>query len=278
MVAIDTISSSLRRGEDGIWYGNSEDVSYPPEGNATCLAVEESSFWFRHRNDCIVAAVTGHPPPGDATIFDVGGGNGLVSLALTKAGFDVVLVEPGREGALNAKRRGVETVVCATLEAARFENGTLPACGLFDVIEHVRGDVALVHSIRDLLVPGGRLYATVPAYSFLWSDQDDLAGHFRRYTLRSLAATLQAAGLEVSFSTYFFRFLPVAIFLARTLPYRLGLAKKTIELEAVKREHLVSNEILSRALSRLLASEVGNIRCKRPMVLGGSCLVVATRS
>jgi SAM-dependent methyltransferase len=149
---------------------------------------------------------------------------------------------------------------------------------LFDVIEHVRDDIAFVRSIRDLLAPGGKLYVTAPAYSFLWSDQDDLAGHFRRYTLQSLAATLQAAGLEVSFSTYFFRLLPVAIFLARALPYRLRFAKRTIDLEAVKREHLVSNEILSRALSRLLASEVDKIRRQRPMGLGGSCLVVATRS
>ena len=35
----------------------------------------------------------------------------------------------------------------------------------------------------------GRLYATVPSYSFLWSEEDILAGHFRRYTLKGLSKT-----------------------------------------------------------------------------------------
>ena len=36
------------------------------------------------------------PPPG--TVFDVGGGNGFVTLAIQNAGMDAVLVEPGPEG------------------------------------------------------------------------------------------------------------------------------------------------------------------------------------
>lgn len=158
MISIESISSRLQKGEDGIWYGPpTVDLSYPTEGYDNCLAVEDASFWFRHRNDCILAAVSGHPPPWNGPIFDIGGGNGFVTQGLARAGFEVVLVEPGRAGAENAKRRGVEPVICATLEGAGFAPGTLPALGLFDVLEHISDGVSFLVSIRDLLVPGGKL-------------------------------------------------------------------------------------------------------------------------
>lgn len=42
----------------------------------------------------------------------------MVSLALRRAGFEVVLVEPGPEGARNAHARGIEYVTCSSLEEA----------------------------------------------------------------------------------------------------------------------------------------------------------------
>lgn len=57
--------ASLRIGSDGIWYPtNSADeaVSYPTDGNALCFQVEDSSFWFKHRNACITTLVKAFPP------------------------------------------------------------------------------------------------------------------------------------------------------------------------------------------------------------------------
>jgi hypothetical protein len=100
--------SDLQRGENGIWRlgdrGKVDGVSYPDEGNRDCLGIEESSFWFSHRNRCIAATVGNFPPQG--AIFDIGGGNGLVARGLVEAGFPVVLVEPGEEGARNARQAG----------------------------------------------------------------------------------------------------------------------------------------------------------------------------
>jgi len=269
--------SGLRRGEDGIWYSaQAETIFFPSSGYQKCFAIEEDSFWFQHRNECIVAAVSQRPPPGEGTIFDVGGGNGFVSMALKDAGFPVALVEPGRTGAVNAKSRGINTVICATLAGAEFQVSSLPACGLFDVLEHVKDDVTFLRFIESLLIPGGRLYVTVPAYLFLWSHQDELAGHFRRYTLKTLSAALRRAGLKVSFATYFFRPLPVAILLLRTIPYRLGIARDRIEDADVRRDHAVHG-LLSGFLKALLASEVARIRGSSTMGFGGSCLAVATK-
>lgn len=278
MIDIEEISSGLRRADDGIWYSTERDqVSYPTEGHATSFPVEESSFWFRHRNDCIAAVVRSHPPPSGGTIFDIGGGNGFVSLGLARAGFDVVLVEPGREGARNAQRRGIGRVICATLESATFVEGSLPACGLFDVLEHIQDDHGFLRSISALLQPGGRLYATVPAYRWLWSKDDELAGHFRRYHLRALSRLLERAGFEVEFASYFFRFTPAAILVLRTLPSLLGLAPNRISSEVVRRDHIGPSLGLGRLLRPMLASEVRQLSRKSAISFGGSCLMIARR-
>ncbi len=60
------------------------DISYPLSGHRIMAELEETSFWFNHRNDVLMTAIRRFPPPGP--ILDVGGGNGYVSLALKRAG------------------------------------------------------------------------------------------------------------------------------------------------------------------------------------------------
>jgi len=275
MVDIAAIAAGLELRDDGIWYGAEDQaVSYPNEGHGACFALEDASFWFRHRNACIVAAVRAFPPADGGTIFDVGGGNGFVARGLLDAGFDAVLLEPGAAGARNAKRRGVRQVICATTDAAGLRDGSLAAVGLFDVIEHIDDDAAFLRSLRTKLRGGGRLYATVPAFQTLWSKADVVAGHFRRYSRDAISRTIADAGFAIDLATYMFRPLPLPLALFRVLPERLGIDAAR-EKKRHEREHRVSGGTISRVLERVLASEVRNIRAVRPMRFGGSCLVVA---
>jgi len=276
MVDIRSISTDLKLGDDGIWYSsNDQKISYPSYGNENTFAVEDSSFWFRHRNSCILSVVKSYPPEDNGTIFDIGGGNGFVSSELANAGFDVALVEPGRVGASNAKSRGLKNVICATTSTAKFKQHSLPAVGLFDVIEHIEDDLTFLKSIKSLMKKGGRLYATVPSYSFLWSEEDVLAGHFRRYALRDISNVLKAAGFEVEFSTCIFRFLPIPIFLLRSLPYKIGLSKLGRKAKNISRDHAVKGGITANILSSTLQQEIENLNNKKGMRFGGSCLLVA---
>ena len=90
-------------------------------------------------------------------------------MAIKNAGFDAVVIEPGIQGAMNARNRGLSPVICSTLEDAGFKDHLIPAVGLFDLLEHIKDDISFLKTVKDLLIPGGRLYITVPAYSFLWS-------------------------------------------------------------------------------------------------------------
>lgn len=279
MIDIHALSSELRLRADGIWYSaDAPGISYPSDGNDACFAVEDGSFWFKHRNECITAVVKRFPPNAKEPIFDIGGGNGFVSMGLQRAGFEVVLLEPGLSGAANAKKRGLPHVICATTDTAKIRPRTLAAVGLFDVVEHMEDDLAYLRAIKTLMKPGGFVYATVPAYSCLWSAEDGAAGHFRRYRATAICNVLEAAGFKVEFSSYIFRPLPIPIFLLRALPFRLSWSRASPAAKRQFRIHAGGGRPTNKLLSWLLRDEVDNLSNGLSMRFGGSCLVVATAS
>ena len=204
---------SLQLDSKGIYYADlTEAISYPKKFNELCFEVEENSFWFRHRNHCIIEMIKNFRSSTDGPIFDVGGGNGFVAKGLLDAGLDVVLVEPGQAGAINAKKRGIPHVICVTTHTAKFKTESIPAIGVFDVVEHIEDDIGFLKHLWELLVPGGMLYLTVPAYQFLWSQEDVEGGHFRRYTLSNLKKKMMHTGFDISYSSYIFSYLPILYF------------------------------------------------------------------
>lgn len=278
MIPIESLGANLSRGEDGIWYGEGhEAVSYPEEGSAACFDVEDDSFWFAHRNRCIVSIVGAFAPPRGEPICDIGGGNGFVSQGLARAGHEVVIVEPRPVGARNARARGLEHVICASTETAGFRPQSLSAVGLFDVIEHLGDDLAFLGALRELLRPTGLMYLTVPSHPFLWSGEDAAAGHFRRYAAHELETKLEQAGFRVAFSSGIFRFLLVPIFLVRALPWKLGFRPDQQGLPGLARDHLVPAGPRAAAVNALAGFELANLDGLRPMRLGASRLVVAER-
>jgi SAM-dependent methyltransferase len=250
----------------GYWRaGVAGDISYPSEGHDFCASVEEQSFWFMHRNRAILEAVR-RSPPRDGPILDVGAGNGYVALALQRAGFTTVAVEPGLEGVVNAVSRGVQHVIRGTLPSPEFQSDSAGAIGLFDVIEHVDDDREWLATLRPYLKRSGRLYITTPAYQWLWSDVDVQSGHIRRYSLGGLQRIVEQAGYSVEYATYIFWCVPPVLFLARNI-HRTARPSRG--------EHTIGGGV-SRALARLLFGwEAGFIRAGRALPFGGTCLLVA---
>jgi len=75
---------------------------------------------------------------------------------------------------------------------------------MFDVLEHLTDDRAVLSDVHYLLKPGGRLLPTLPALPSLWSYFDEAAQHCRRYTLKEPQVKLAETGytLEVSAQPY----------------------------------------------------------------------------
>ncbi len=271
---IGSLAPELERRPPGIWFARREAaVSYPEHGNASCREIEDSSFWFRHRNRCIVKVVERFRPT--APFLDVGGGNGYVARGLQQAGIRCVLVEPGIEGALAAHVRGIDSVVCARLEDAGFPAASFSAAGLFDVLEHIEDEAGALKEIHRLLAPGGRLFLTVPAFQVLFSADDVAAGHHRRYTASHLARVLKRAGFHTEYQTYLFWPLPAPVLLFRTLPTWLGRRCGTDSEQALA-EHVPSG-VAANLMDQALDYEYRVIARGGRMAFGGSCLAVARR-
>jgi hypothetical protein len=191
-------------------------------------------------------------------------------------GFEAALLEPGPVGALNAKTiRHIPEVMCTTLEDAGFHPGSLSAMACFDVLEHVADDRSFIGHAHAALQPNGMLYATVPASPCLWSLSDVTAGHFRRYS-KARVFDLFGGRFEVLFATYFFRALTLPVFLLRTVPYRLGLARRK-NLLAAESEHGIRDSPVLGTISKSFAREAERIANAERISVGTSFLCVARK-
>lgn len=144
-----------------------EVISYPSTGHDSCFSVEDNSFWFNHRNKCIISMVKKYAS--SQTFFDVVGGNGFVTKGLLESKIEAVLVEPGVSGCFNAKKRNINNILCMTFNKLYFLSKELKISdGLFDVIEHIENDFEFLKDIFDKIPAGSRLFITVPAYQELF--------------------------------------------------------------------------------------------------------------
>lgn len=268
--------SALERDEDGLWVACRDEAgrSFTESGNLRRQEFEASSFWYRHRSAVLCELLERFPPAG--TLLDIGGGNGTLALALEAAGWEAVVLEPDRSGALFARRRGLRQVACASLEAAEFQPAVFDAVGLFDVLEHIEDEAGFLKHAVSLLRPAGRLYLTVPAYSELWSAADHRAGHLRRYRRAQLEGVVRAAGLGPLFSSYLFASLVAPVWLLRHLPYRFG-RRRTLQEADGRRHHRAGNRLTDSLLRRLLELERRAVRRGKRIPFGTSCVMVAAK-
>lgn len=161
--------------------------------------LERKHFWWATRRFIVrelVARSFGAVPP---SILDVGCGSGLTGEMFSSLGASVVGVD------MEAHRESMRIdFVKGDYLSLSHQLGTFDAVLALDAIEHFEDEAQVVNAIASNLRPGGRLVVTVPAYGFLWSSHDETNLHYRRYTRRSLARALSAAGLGIDRIGYVF--------------------------------------------------------------------------
>ena len=274
-MSIAALTKGLNVDKHGIFISSkSIALSYPESGNLHCFQLEDKSFWFKHRNDCIAAAIKRFPPVG--AILDIGGGNGFVTRRILDEGFDSAILEPGVTGALNAKlSRHIPEVICATIEEAGFPPSSLSAVGCFDVIEHIESDSSFLTLVHSLLKPGGVIYVTLPAHQWLWSLSDDYAKHYRRYN-KNMVYDLLTPRFEILYFTYFFEILVFPIYFFRTLPYRFQQNREDRLLSSGS-EHGTEGGATVAIIKYFLRKELHALQRGDSRQFGSSCLCVARK-
>lgn len=230
--------------------GGSE-VSYPEGGHDVLGLDGGQGFWFDHRFEAVLGLLRQEAV---TSLWDIGAGTGSMAVRLAGAGIDVVAVEPLKAGAEASARQGI-TSFCGTLGDLQLPDGCLPAIGMFDVLEHLERPEELLREAHRVLQPDGILVVTVPALKWLWGDEDDVAGHYRRYRKPSLDETVCSEAFQPLASQYLFASLIPAAALLRALPYRLGRRKSEADVLANMKRQLNTPAPVDRAMRWLLGVE-----------------------
>ena len=116
-----------------------------------------------------------------------------------------------------AHQRGYDARL-ADAEDIPFDDGSFDLVTALDVIEHCDDDVQILRECYRVCAPGGLIAITVPAFQWLWSNNDEINDHRRRYSGAELRARVTEAGFVIQRMTYnnFFVFpLAAPLILAR---------------------------------------------------------------
>jgi SAM-dependent methyltransferase len=228
---------------------------------------DRAHWWFLGRRAVILAEMARRLPAGRARMAELGCGSGGMLEALSRFG-TAVGVETDATLRARAQERGLDVRAGALPDAIPLHPGRWDAVCLFDVLEHVDDEAGALAACRRLLVPGGRLFVTVPAYAWLWSRHDELLGHRRRYTARALRQVAERAGFTVERLTYFNTILAPPIMAVRIV--RAALRRPGHDLDRPA-------PWLNRALAACFSAEAGLLRWTSPP-FGISILLVARRA
>jgi ubiquinone/menaquinone biosynthesis C-methylase UbiE len=177
---------------------------------------EDSHWWFASRTRALIAMLDSRVPGNHLRVLDVGCGAGNMIHHLSRYG-KVTGIDNNPVPLRIAHDRGYDARL-APAEHMPFDNDSFELVTVLDVIEHCDDDTQILRECLRVCVPRGLVAVTVPAFQWLWSNNDVINDHKRRYSASELKTKLTQVGFAIKGMTYnnFFVFpLATALILAR---------------------------------------------------------------
>ena len=228
---------------------------------------ENDYWWFRARNRIVLEHIRQHTRGNGMAVLDYGCGTGRMMELMAEFG-DVRGCDASGRALDYCRARGLKQLFTAAPDCSNLEHYDLIT--MLDVLEHADDDESLLRNLAAHLNPGGRLVITVPALRCLWSGEDYVSEHKRRYTKSQLVRAVRDAGLRPLRVSYFNTLLLPLIFLHIKL--------NTI-LNPESRKHSNLNELppwINRLLTAIFGLEIPLLRLTN-LPVGMSLLCVAER-
>lgn len=233
---------------------------------------EQRHWWYVGRRrlvfDCLARILPDYPRP---RVLDIGCGTGFNLHTLRELGVhDAVGLDVSSTALAHCRTRHLPLLVQGDGARLPFRPHSFDIVLALDVIEHIQDDRAALNGLLEILRPGGRLVLFTPAFGFLWSAQDRVSHHFRRYTAPELRTKLDAAGYRVEKLSYANTILFPIVWAGRTW---LRLSGKS---ETVTDENHLHPSWSNGVLTALFSMERPLLR-RWNLPFGVSLLAVATR-
>jgi ubiquinone/menaquinone biosynthesis C-methylase UbiE len=246
-----------------------DNSDYDPKHFRTLVALEDDSFWFQARNRIILWSLSRFFPA-VSSLLEIGVGTGFVMRELRRS-FPQVRMSASDiyiEGLQCAAERIAGSVELLQMDARQvpFRSEFDVVC-LFDVLEHIQDDEAVLKELSYVLKPGGGLLLTVPQHMFLWGPFDEAGFHKRRYGVRELERKVKAAGFDVVVKSSFISFLLPVLYVSRLRSRWRG------EYDIHEEQNI--HPAVDWVFRKLLSMEFRLIQAGLRLPMGGSQLLIA---
>lgn len=182
--------------------------------------VENSHWWYKARREIVFHWLTQIlQEKSKPWVLDIGCGTGFNVDQLQQLGYNKTIGLDRYEDALSfCQSRQVNYLVQADAGfVLPFSDKSIDVILALDVIEHIEDDTKFLEEIYRCLMPGGSLIIFTPAFMFLWSFQDTISYHYRRYTRQEIMQKAQAVGFKINKLTYVNSFLFPIVWIGRQL-------------------------------------------------------------
>ncbi len=234
--------------------------------------IEDKNYWFRARSRLIIWSLRKYFS-NTQNFFELGCGNGFVLSCIERA-FPKLKLYGGEAfiTGLDFASKRLSRTELLQMDARKIPfDDEFEVMGAFDVLEHIEDDELMLKQMNQAVRQNGGIILTVPQHPFLWSQTDEYAHHFRRYSAKVLSTKVENAGFKVLKMTSFVSLLFPLMIISRYKKRQLSPTSNPMP------ELKVSN-FMNTMAERILDVERWMIRLGLIFPMGGSLLLVARKT
>lgn len=187
--------------------------------------------------------------PNETKILDFGCGSGFFTDKLQEKGYQSFGIDISEEAIKFGELKGIKNLSVQDSHKLNYPDNNFDVVLSMDVLEHLEDESWAIKEVNRVLKSGGMFVVMVPAYKFLWGVQDEVAHHYRRYTLGNVKKIILNNGkFKIIRSSYFNTLLFMPIVLVRVISRIFKLNKRQSDFD-------INNPIIDKILFQIFNFE-----------------------